>query len=189
MLRKRRPRPHLPQEQAGDATAALAAAVVLLSRRDFCSAELVARLQADGFTAEAAHTALAELSERRYVDDERYARAFVAARAERGQGPQRMRRDLSELGIDGALADVALQAHAEGQGGWSRLAREVRIRRFGLPAPRNWRETARQSRFLQYRGFSNDDIRAAVGEDAAIGDESVPESDAALGDHMFDDAD
>jgi regulatory protein len=179
----------LPEEQAGNATAALAAAVVLLSRRDFCSAELAARLDADGFTGEAVQAALAELSERRYVDDERYARAFVAVRTERGQGPLRIRRDLIELGLDTALADAALQGHADTQGGWSRLAREVRIRRFGLPAPSDWRETARQARFLQYRGFSNDDIRAAVGDDAAIDDESVPGSDAALGDHMVGDAD
>jgi regulatory protein len=171
----------LPEEQAGNATAALAAAVVLLSRRDFCSAELAARLDADGFTGEAVQAALAELSERRYVDDERYARAFVAARTERGQGPLRIRRDLIELGLDTALADAALQGQADTQGGWSRLAREVRIRRFGL--------TARQARFLQYRGFSNDDIRAAVGDDAAIDDESIPGSDAALEDHMVGDAD
>jgi regulatory protein len=168
----------VPDEQAGNATAALAAAVVLLSRRDFCSAELAARLEVDGFTGEAVQAALADLCERRYVDDERYARSFVAARAERGQGPQRIRRDLIELGLDAALADAALQGHAEVQGAWASLAREVRIRRFGVTAPNGWHERARQARFLQYRGFSNDDIRAAVGDDAAIGDEPVPGSDA-----------
>jgi regulatory protein len=190
VLRKRRPRAApLPIEQAGSATAALAAAVTHLSRRDFCSTELAARLAADGFAAEAVRSALVDLSERRYLDDERYAQQFVAAHAGRGQGPQRIRRELLELGLDAALTDAALQGHGEGHGGWVGLAREVRIRRFGLAAPGSWRETARQSRFLQYRGFSNDDIRSAVGDDAASGDDPVPAADADLGDDVTGDAD
>jgi SOS response regulatory protein OraA/RecX len=36
-------------------------------------------------------------------------------------------------------------------------------RRFGPQPPQNWPEQARQARFLQYRGFSMDQIRAATG--------------------------
>jgi len=165
VLRKRRPKAPLPPDEADSAAAALAAAVAHLSRRDFCSAELAARLAGEGFNAEAVHSALAQASERHYVDDERYAQQFVTARAQRGQGPLRIRRDLTGLGLSAALADAALQESGEAQGGWVSLARAVRIRRFGVPLPRGARETARQARFLQYRGFSNDDIRSAAGHD------------------------
>jgi len=39
----------------------------------------------------------------------------------------------------------------------------VRARRFGAEVPADWREKARQARFLQYRGFSADHIRSALG--------------------------
>ena len=56
-----------------------------------------------------------------------------------------------EAGLDAAAED------------WAALAREVRRRRFGLSPPGDYAERARQARFLQYRGFSNEQIRAALG--------------------------
>jgi regulatory protein len=41
----------------------------------------------------------------------------------------------------------------------------VRVRRFGKTPPASWKERTRQARFLQYRGFSADHIRAATGAD------------------------
>ena len=56
------------------------------------------------------------------------------------------------------LAEAAL---ADGPD-WAALARQVRQGRFGARPPADWREKARQARFLQYRGFSSDHIRAAT---------------------------
>jgi regulatory protein len=39
----------------------------------------------------------------------------------------------------------------------------VRRRRFGPEVPADWKEKGRQSKFLQYRGFSSDHIRFALG--------------------------
>jgi SOS response regulatory protein OraA/RecX len=64
------------------------------------------------------------------------------------------------------LIDAALDEYAQAHGDWSRLAREVRIRRFGLAAPGDWAQKTKQARFLQYRGFSTDHIRSALGRDA-----------------------
>jgi len=141
--------------------AALAAAVTLLARRDYCSCELTARLSSRGFEPEAVRVTLEELHTRHYLDDERYARQFVERGARRGHGPVRIRQELSELGLKPELTEHALAEHGE----WSVLARQVRARRFGAKAPGTWPEKARQARFLQYRGFSNDDIRSALGFD------------------------
>ena len=132
-----------------------------LSRRDFCSAELTARLAARGFEPQTVQTCLEELRQRHYLDDERYARQFVSTHARRGQGPVRIRHELTELGLSGEAAERALEEH----GGWVEQARDVRARRFGQLLPQDWAERARQARFLQYRGFSNDDIRLAMGTD------------------------
>jgi regulatory protein len=43
------------------------------------------------------------------------------------------------------------------------VAREARRKRFGSAGPADFRERARQGRFLQYRGFSSEQIRAALG--------------------------
>jgi regulatory protein len=151
--------------QAGDPAAALAAAVTLLARREFCSIELGAKLAAQGFEPDAVRSALEELIERRYLDDERYTRQFVVIHAERGQGPLRIRRDLAQLGLPAALIETQLGSHGE----WASLARQVLTRRFGAKAARSWPEKARRMRFLQYRGFSTDDIRSALGADAIDG--------------------
>jgi regulatory protein len=45
---------------------------------------------------------------------------------------------------------------------WRSLARTIRQRKFGPDQPRDFREKARQMRFLQYRGFDPDQIQAAM---------------------------
>ncbi len=165
MLRKRPPRAKLTEAQAADPVAALAAAVTALSQRDFGSRELATRLAARGFATEVIDLALADLRERRFLDDERYAQQYVTDHVERGQGPLRIASSLAQLGLDAALIEAALQQYADTHGDWGRLAREVRIGRFGLPQPASWAQKAKQARFLQYRGFSTDHIRAALGQD------------------------
>jgi regulatory protein len=164
VLRKRQPKARATSGEAGDPAAALAAAVTLLARREFCSFELAAKLAAKGYTPDAVRAALDELIERRYLDDERYTRQFVVIHAERGQGPLRIRRDLAQLGLPAALIETQL----ESQGEWAAAARRVVTRRFGAAPARSWPDKARRMRFLQYRGFATDDIRSAL--ELAAGD-------------------
>ena len=42
------------------------------------------------------------------------------------------------------------------------LARAARRRKFGPEIPKDRKERSRQARFLQYRGFSTDHIRAVL---------------------------
>jgi regulatory protein len=156
----------IPPECRGDLEAIRTAAIVQLARRDFSSVELRKRLTAQGYAADAAATAIAELIESRIVDDARFAANFVAYRANRGQGPVRIAADLKALGLPPALIDAALAAGAE----WHTRAQAVRARRFGSGIPKSWREKSRQARFLQYRGFSSDHIRAALGTDFNLDD-------------------
>jgi regulatory protein len=137
------------------------AAVALLARRDFSGRELGAKLRERGFDAAVIEQLIAGLRTRRLLDDARYAGNFVRYHSARGQGPVRIRRDLEAVGVGADLIDTALESVAD----WSALAREVRRRRFGAKPPALWREKGRQARFLQYRGFSNDHIRAALGPD------------------------
>jgi regulatory protein len=159
-LRKRAPR-RSPAADPKDAAAAEQAAVALLARRDFAGGELSARLRERGFEPAVVEALLERLRARRLLNDERYAAHFVQYHSARGQGPVRIRRDLEAVGVEAALVEAALGAVPD----WAALAREVRRRRFGAEPPQAWREKGRQARFLQYRGFSNDHIRTALGPD------------------------
>jgi regulatory protein len=140
------------------------AAVALLARRDFASGELGAKLRERGFDSDVVQGLIEHLHTRRLLNDERYAGHFVQYHSARGQGPIRIRRDLESVGVASELIDSALTSVPD----WAALARDVRRRRFGAKPPEVWREKGRQARFLQYRGFSNDHIRTALGPDFEI---------------------
>jgi regulatory protein len=137
------------------------AAVRLLARREHSRKELARKLHARGVPPELVDEVLQGLQARRLQSDERYAESLVNSRVSRGQGPVRIRRDLSQQGIPDEDIDNALEAAGVD---WYALARETRVRRFGEEAPAEWKERARQARFLEYRGFSGDQIREALGD-------------------------
>jgi regulatory protein len=144
-----------------DPDAARETAIGLLARRDFASGELRQRLERKGFDAATAAAAIAELTEERALNDVRYAENYVSYHAQRGHGPLRIAADLRALELPDSLVEAALAAGPD----WRALARELRLRKFGPEAPTEWPEKARQARFLQYRGFSSDHIRSALGPD------------------------
>jgi len=133
--------------------------VALLARRDYASGELSQRLEAKGYDRETIAALVQDLRSRRILDDVRYAENYVTYHSGRGEGPERIRQGLLGLGLPAGLVEDALKAGPD----WRQLAREQRSRRFGQEIPEGGSEKARQARFLQYRGFSSDHIRAALG--------------------------
>ena len=144
----------------GDAAAVRAAAVTLLARRDYATAELRAKLESSGYQPDAVSQALSELIHERLIDDARFIENYIAQHAERGEGPVRIAADLEARQLDGVLTDAALAGQD-----WPARARAVRERKFGPEPPQSWAQKARQARFLQYRGFSSDHIGSALGPD------------------------
>ena len=149
------------EAKARDPDAARMAAMALLARRDFATGELRQKLESQGFRPEVAAAVVTELVGERALDDGRYAENYVAYHSGRGQGPLRIAADLKALGVPSELVEAALASGPD----WRVLAREVRTRKFGAEPPAEWAEKTRQARFLQYRGFSSDHIRAATGAD------------------------
>jgi regulatory protein len=161
-LRRKRPGdPDKALAKARDPEAARTAAVALLARRDFASGELRQKLGSQGYDAAVAAAVVAELIEERILDDARYAENYVAYHSGRGHGPLRIGADLRSLGVPATVVEAALETGPD----WRELARAIRIRKFGAEPPEEWGEKTRQARFLQYRGFSSDHIRAATGAD------------------------
>ncbi len=96
-----------------------------------------------------------------FLREERFAEQFVTQRAGRGQGPLRIRMGLRESGVEPETIDQALDTTGDGLDPGCPGSPPPQVRAVDLPA--DSRERAKQARFLQYRGFSSDQIRAALG--------------------------
>ena len=134
----------------------------LLARREHSGAELKRKLLARGFGAAAIETTMAGLARDGLLSDYRFTETFVEGRARRGQGLVRIRAELARRGVEPALAEEVIGGAAVD---WERLAGEVRRKRFGRTSPQSYPERARQARFLQYRGFTAEQTRAALVDD------------------------
>jgi regulatory protein len=136
-----KPKPEL----AADAAAIRSAAMDLLARREHSAQELTRKLQAHGL-----------------LSDARFAETFVYSRFQRGSGPQKIRSELRERGIDEALIEHCIEALDED---WQTRLREVREKKFGAGLPGDFHERSRQMRFLQQRGFSAEQIARVLRDD------------------------
>ncbi|MGE0080733.1 MAG: regulatory protein RecX [Thiohalomonadaceae bacterium] len=137
------------------------AAVALLARREHSARELRAKLVEKGADPEVAADVVAELAAAGLQSDVRFTEVFVRSAVARGQGLVRIRAALREHGIDEAVADAALSACGAD---WLAQVEQVRRKRFGAALPDDPKERARQARFLQYRGFSAEQICRALRE-------------------------
>lgn len=132
-------------------------ALRLLARREYSQFELGQKLLAKGHDENQVRVVLGQLVEQGYLSDDRFAEAFIRTRRAKGIGPLRIRAEMGERRVDeGAMQDGLAHQHD-----WIETAREVRRKRFGSDLPTDYAERARQTRFLQYRGFSADQIKAA----------------------------
>jgi regulatory protein len=156
----RRPRKPDTDAATADERTVRTAALALLAGRDFARRELTARLIRKGFPEDTVDAVVERLAAERLQDEGRFTEQFVTRQARRGHGPVRIRMELRERGISDAEAEAALDASGVD---WDGLAGVQRLRRFAGAPPRDFRERAKQARFLQYRGFSADQIRAALG--------------------------
>jgi len=169
----------LTEAESGDPNHSYAYAVALLARRDYSTRELRSKLKERGYLENAIEPVLIDLEETRKLDDARYGANVVASRSGRALGPARIRQELKRKGVAAESIDQAL-AGGEGEPApdFIQLARQARTRKFGPELPTDWKERARQARFLQYRGFSNDHIRAALDGDLEVEDSGQLDSDS-----------
>jgi regulatory protein len=130
------------------------AGIGLLARREYASGELSEVLSRKGYAPAAVAEAVDQLQADGYLNDERYAASLLRLLVSRGQGPQRIRQEMTQVGLGNTVIEVAMAAAPD----WRVLAAQVRVRKFSAQLPTEWPERARQMRFLQYRGFSKDHI-------------------------------
>lgn len=134
-----------------------ATAMNLLARREHSSKELRQKLISRHYEEFIVDEVLTTLVQERLLSNERFAESYVQYRSNRGIGPVRLRQELRERGIEDELIECYLNGLE-----WQQLAATTRRKKFGIVTPEDYQARAKQMRFLQYRGFTTDQIHGVL---------------------------
>ena len=132
-------------------------ALAYLARREHSVFELERKLSAGG-EADAAcmQTLLQELAAQGTQSDRRFAEQLCRVRVGSGKGPVQVNHELEQHRIEPGIIQAVLSGYAHQ---WQQLADTARLKKFGDAPPADYKQWARQARFLRQRGFMNDQIR------------------------------
>jgi regulatory protein len=134
-------------------------AMDLLARREHSRRELIDKLKVRGFEGQEVEEYLDRLAERGLQSDERFAKSFIRQRSQNGYGPVRVRQELRQKGIE----DSAISLHFEAMGiDWYKVAVMAWRKKYNQAPGSDVKLRAKQTRFLQYRGFDFDMINYAL---------------------------
>ena len=127
-----------------------------LARREHSRSELLRKL-ARFDKLDQSEALLTELVEMGHQSDQRFAEQISRARVSAGKGPMMLLQELSRNKIDAIIIEELMATLIDQ---WHGLAETVRVKKFGTKLPSDYKEWARQSRFLQQRGFTTEQIRS-----------------------------
>ena len=153
------------------------AAINALSRRAHSVREMRVYLQRRAADDEAVARVVARLKQAKFLDDARYARQFVRARAEiRRQGRFRIARDLRTRGVPDKHIEAALDERAEETDDGAMVRARIARRLKSLRGPLDERCIASLCRSLLRAGFPSDVVRREVRAVSKVSVEELPET-------------
>ena len=133
----------------------------LLARREHAFFELLQKLgrkYPEFDTDEILVPALRRLQQENLQSDERFVEAWIRYRSLRGFGPLKIAAELQPRKLD---RDLQKQALYQNGPDWEQLCEEALRRKFRITGYPSTQEKLRWQRFLQQRGFGQEQIRAA----------------------------
>lgn len=101
-------------------------------------------------------TLFTELEQDGYLSEERCAESVVRSAVNKGHGSVKIRQKMQRMRLSEDLIHKALD---ECGVDWLEQLNHVRCKRFGASIPSDYKERAKQARFLQSRGFESSQIR------------------------------
>lgn len=134
-------------------------AMNLLALREHSAHEISLKLLKKFTDQEQVQQVVEQLVNEGLISDMRFAEAFTRMRVRQGKGALRIRQELKEKGVATSVITLIFD---ELDVDWYQLAIKVKEKRFGELKVSDIKEMARQMRFLQYRGFDQDQARHAV---------------------------
>ena len=144
---------------------AVAAALVILGRRNHTAAELADKLQRKGFDAAACDAAQARCRELGYLDDALTGQLMVESMHRRGLGVHRIRAHLREKGLAADLVERLTRDDADTDTALAAARDACRRKQPTFDRePDPTRRRAKIHRFLQSRGFPAEVIHHLIRE-------------------------
>jgi len=138
---------------------ALQCAVGLLARREHSELEIQQKLKQREYQQSDIDAAIAQLLEKNYLSDDRFAETVCRYRSNRGYGWQYIANELKQKGV---CSTIIHQLHKNCEIDWYLQAELAYNKRFGIKTICDQKDKAKRIRFLQYRGFSTEEILTVV---------------------------
>lgn len=134
--------------------------VWLLARQDYAQATIVQKLKQRQATSEQIAQLVDWAIQLGYIDDERYCRGFIQRHAAKHHGLMRIRQEAAQKGLNREIIENALN---ELEIDWYQLAQSAYNKKFSRSNKKlDFKEKAKQMRYLSYRGFNRDEIEFAM---------------------------
>ena len=130
----------------------------LLSRREHSQTELRKKLTELEFDKHLVDEIIQKFAAKDIQSDARYAEAVVRGAYRKGKGPVFVERQLNNHSIEFNLVRMLVN---DENFDWFESSKAVRVKRFGDMLPQDWALKQKQMRFLQYRGFTQEQIKYA----------------------------
>lgn len=135
------------------------AAIQYLALREYGRQELSLKLKKKCADNALIDAVLDLLESEGYLSEVRYVEQVIRAKQNRGYGPIVIRQTLQQKGVNTDTIEHCLNTTEED---WSELALAAKQKKFGNTAPTDFNDKLKQTRFLQYRGFTREQIDCAL---------------------------
>jgi len=137
-------------------------AMRLLAMREHSTYEMRSKLNKKGFDDSDIGVVINEYKHLNYLNDERFTEVFINSHRKKGKGPSRIQKELQQHKIDTNFISMHLDIY---DFDWIQCAENVRKKKFGKEIPDEYKEKMKQARFLEYRGFTNEQIFSVLKND------------------------
>lgn len=136
------------------------AAMALLARCEQSRAQLTRKLEAKGYQGGDIMIALDALEADNYLSETRFVNCMIRFRAGCGMGPVKI---MSELQYKHQIAKaMIIQSESWMAMDWLAIAQDVYNKKYGENPSQQSKNKVTQLRFLQQRGFTNDQIYKVI---------------------------
>jgi regulatory protein len=132
-----------------------------LSRRDYSTLELSNKLLTKGYQSSDIHLLMTELKQVGLLNEQRFTEHFIHWRRAKGVGPLRIVKELEDRGVPHETIAEQLQIT---DNEWFSDAHTVWRKQFKGHMPAEYKQRAKQMRFLQYRGFTKEQIMSVFND-------------------------
>lgn len=133
-----------------------------LARREHSRQELYRKLTQRDFPPEEVEAVLTALQADNLLNEQRFTQAYINMRQQRGYGPMHIGQALRERGVPDSLIQQTLLMNSPD---WHAIAAQVLAKKFPHANNADFEQTMKQKRFLQYRGFTMEQICTATKSD------------------------